>query len=59
LRHLAQVVDGRDDENHLVASLWNVCCAYQTILWIQEGKLPKELYDLPKKIVLPNPYPLK
>jgi hypothetical protein len=56
MRHLAQVVDGRDDENHLVASLWNIACAYQTILWIQEGKLPPELYNLPRKITLPDPY---
>ena len=56
MRHLAQVIDGRDDENHLIAALWNVCCAYQTILWIQEKRLPKYLYDLPKKVKLPNPY---
>lgn len=57
MRHLAQVIDGRDDENHLIAAIWNLFCAYQTILWIQEGKFPKELYDLPRKITLPNPYP--
>jgi hypothetical protein len=56
IRHAAQVVDGRDDENHLIAAIWNLCCAYQTILWIQEGKLPEKLYDLPKKVRLPNPY---
>jgi hypothetical protein len=56
MRHLAQVIDGRDDENHAVSALWNMACAYQTILWIQEGKLPLELYDLPRKIVLPDPY---
>lgn len=55
-RHLLQVIDGRDDENHAVAALWNMTCAYQTILWIQEGKLPLELYDIPNKIVLPDPY---
>lgn len=56
MRHLAQVIDGKNDENHLIASIWNLFCAYQTILWIQAGKLPKELYDIPRKIKLPNPY---
>lgn len=56
MRHAAQVIDGRSDENHAVAALWNMSCAYQTILWIQEGKLPLKLYDVPNKIVLPDPY---
>jgi hypothetical protein len=56
IRHLSQVIDGKDDENHAVAALWNIVCAYQTILWIQEGKLPLDLYDVPKKITLPDPY---
>jgi hypothetical protein len=56
MRHAAQVIDGRDDENHLIAAIWNLCCAYQTILWIQRGERPKELYDLPKKVKLPEPY---
>lgn len=56
MRHLAQVIDGRNDENHLIAAIWNLFCAYQTILWIQEGKLPKKLNDLPRKTTLPNPY---
>lgn len=56
IRHAAQVIDGRNDENHLIAAIWNLVCAYQTILWIQEGKRPKELYDLPRKITLPDPY---
>lgn len=56
MRHLAQVIDGRNDENHLIAAIWNLVCAYQTILWIQEGKRPADLYDLPRKITLPDPY---
>jgi hypothetical protein len=66
IRHAAQVVVGMNDENHLIAGIWNLCCAYQTILWIQEGRLPLtflndkqemiELYDLPRKITLPDPY---
>lgn len=38
------------------AAIWNLVCAYQTILWVQEGKRPQELYDLPRKIILPDPY---
>jgi hypothetical protein len=56
IRHLEQVVDGRTDENHFIAGIWNAICGYQTILWIQEGLLPLKLYDLPRKVVLPDPY---
>ena len=56
MRHLAQVIDGRDDENHLISAIWNLFCAYQTKLWIQHGKLPKDLYDLPREFMLPEVY---
>ena len=56
MRHLCQFVDGQDDENHLVAALWNIACAYQTVLWVQHGRLPTDLYDLPNKATLPMPY---
>jgi hypothetical protein len=57
MRHLACVVDGRDDgENHLISSIWNLVGAYWTILQIQKGKLPKELYDMEDKIILPDSY---
>ncbi len=56
IRHLLQFEDGCSDENHLIASLWNLVCMYETILRIQKGVLPVELYDLPKKVVLPEVY---
>ena len=56
IRHLLQFLDGCDDENHLIAALWNVTCLYETVLRTQNGRLPPELYDLPKKIKLPDPY---
>jgi hypothetical protein len=56
LRHINQFLDGQDDENHLIAGLWNIFCAYETILRIQNGRLPKELYNLPFKVVLSDPY---
>ena len=59
IRHLLQFEDGCEDENHLVAALWNLMCAYETILRIQNGKLSQELYDLPNKVTLPDPYDVK
>jgi hypothetical protein len=56
IRHIFQFLDGMDDENHLVASLWNLASAYETILRIQQGKLPDSLYDLPIKVKLPDVY---
>ena len=56
IRHAAQVIDGRNDENHLIAAIWNLMCAYETILRIQEGQFSTELFNLPRKITLPDPY---
>ena len=52
LRHAFQFLQGDTDENHLIAAIWNLICAYETILRIQEEKLPEELYDLPNKVKL-------
>ncbi|MFQ6077463.1 MAG: dATP/dGTP diphosphohydrolase domain-containing protein [Candidatus Bathyarchaeia archaeon] len=52
LRHIFQFLQGEEDENHLIAAIWNLVCCYETILRIQEGGLPAELYDLPKKVRL-------
>lgn len=60
MRHLAQFVDGEDDgENHLISALWNIASCYETILRIQQGRLPAGLYNLPRKIELPPIYQLK
>ncbi len=56
LRHIFDVMDGLNDENHLMSAIWNLVCAYETILRIQQEKLPKGLYDLPNKIILPSVY---
>jgi hypothetical protein len=56
LRHAFQFLDGCDDENHLISAIWNLCCAYETIMRIQQGRLPSELYDLPLKAQLPEVY---
>jgi len=52
LRHAFQFLQGLDDENHLIAAIWNLMCAYDTVLRVQNGELPEELYDLPKKVKL-------
>jgi len=54
-RHLIDFLEGRDDENHLIASIWNLFCAYATIIRVQRAELKKELYDLPHIVVLPDP----
>lgn len=57
MRHLAQFIDGEDDgENHLISAIWNLASVYETILRIQQGRLPENLYDLPRKIILPSVY---
>lgn len=55
-RHLNKFIAGLADENHLVAAIWNLHCVYATILRIQKGLLPEELFNLPNKIQLPDPY---
>jgi len=53
LRHAFQFLDGEDDENHLISAIWNLMGAYETVKRIQEGRLPKKLYNLPRKVKLP------
>lgn len=48
LRHTFQFLQGKKDENHLIAAIWNLVCLYETKERIREGLLPKELDDLPK-----------
>lgn len=47
-RHELEMRIGYDDENHLIAWLWNVYCFVHTKYAIDMGILPKELDDLPK-----------
>lgn len=59
IRHTFQFLQGLDDENHLISAIWNLVCAYETVLRIQEGRLPAELYDLPIKVGIPIPEVMK
>ena len=47
IRHLFQFMSGLEDENHLIASIWNIVGAYETLKRIDKGILPEELDDLP------------
>ncbi len=47
LRHIAQHVEGKRDEPHIVAAAWNLLCAIQTEEMIERGLLPKSLDDRP------------
>lgn len=46
LRHAFGYMEGKDDEDHLVAAAWNLLCALDTESRIKEGVLPKDLMDL-------------
>jgi hypothetical protein len=52
MRHLVQFWEGKDDENHLTAALWNVACMYATKVRIENGQLPETLDDMPHKVML-------
>ena len=49
LRHAFQFLQRETDENHLIAAIWNLCGAYDTLERIKDGLLPEELNDLPGK----------
>lgn len=46
-RHLNGFKSGERSEDHLAAVLWNICGYMWTEQKIAEGKLPKDLYDVP------------
>jgi len=47
IRHLEQVLEGKDDEDHAGQSSWNIMAFIHTKEMIDRGLLPKELDDLP------------
>lgn len=48
LRHTFAYLEGKRDEDHAAAAAWNLMCFLDTEERIREGKLPKELDDLPE-----------
>lgn len=49
IRHTLKVLDGWVDEDHAAMAVWNMLGYIQTKYWIEQGMLPKELDDLPKR----------
>jgi len=47
MRHLWATIDGKTDEDHPVALLWNLIAIIQTKIDVDRGLLPKELDDYP------------
>jgi hypothetical protein len=45
-RHLWQLMEEDELEDHGGAVIWNAMCLVQTLEWIKQNKLPKELNDL-------------
>ena len=45
-RHLWQLMENDQAEDHGGAVIWNAMCLVQTKKWIEQGKLPSELNDL-------------
>ncbi len=46
-RHLSQFAEGLTNEDHLMASIWNLLCLGETRHLIETGVLPAELDNLP------------
>jgi hypothetical protein len=49
LRHSLKLLDGWEDENHIMAAIWNLICLYETRVMIDRGELSKDLDDLPRR----------
>ena len=49
MRHLFKALEGQTDEDHLTAAAWNILGIIELQERIEEGLLPKELDNLPKK----------
>lgn len=47
VRHLNKAFRGDTDEDHFSAMIWNCFCMTQTLIWIEQGILPKYLDDRP------------
>lgn len=45
-RHLVKYMDGYDDEDHLIAAIWNLCC----LAWTETNK--PEMMDIPARMEL-------
>ena len=56
LRHAFKFIGGLDGEDHLCGVIWNACCLLETQELIRQGKLPKELDNLPDPVLDPEEF---
>lgn len=56
-RHLCQYMEGKDDEDHLTAVIWNLMCHGETANMIAAGWLPTDLDDMPPGVGGAKPTP--
>lgn len=47
MRHLFQVIEGREDEDHISQAMWNITSYIHTEEMIKRGLLPESLNDIP------------
>lgn len=47
IRHIYAYLEGKRDEDHIIAGAWNLLALVHTEEMIRRGLLPKELNDLP------------
>ncbi len=47
-RHLCQYAEGKENEDHLTAAIWNLMCHGETANEIKAGRLDPELDDMPR-----------
>lgn len=52
MRHLTEVMDGLEDEDHASAVVWNIMCFIETKRMIEKGILPSTLNDLKQNKLL-------
>lgn len=45
-RHLWALMEDDEAEDHGGAVIWNAMCLVQTLEWVKQGKLPKDINDL-------------
>lgn len=55
MRHCMDAAQGKKDEDHLAAVMWNAACWMWTQREIEEGKKPLDLFDLPYYVNAPTP----
>ena len=56
IRHAWAFSEGKVDEDHLAAVLWNIVAMITTIVDVSKGILPPELFDLPYTYSELSPY---